>query len=620
MNSTTRRRGAILLGILASTTAVYWGVLSNGFVWDDFLLFIDDASLRSGLNSWAVIFRPILDGTTYLRPLVLLTFVAEFSVWGVNSVAAHGVNLALHLLNVVLVYVLILSMLGEQKQSHIEWRAAAAALFFALHPCLIESTAWISGRFDLMVTACVLLGLVADTRIHEKWKKAFALAVCFSLALGSKELAIVFPPLLLCWRLARTDQREQPFLRGIGSILARDSPTVVALGLVFAGYILIRLQTFGMTFHFEPLFSKSSNQLAPHFLLIANTLIFYIGQTAAPFTKIAPFHPLDWGAVTGSSGVVFAGSAVLLLVVLGYALRRRANTAYLALAALIALMPVLQILPLTIAGNIGHDRFLTLPLAFVALTLSSCPAPMRTLARRSVRRLSMGLVGVVWVTLSVASITVTIPLWRDALSLWTWIYHKYPDFEPAQSSYIVSSLRAQRLDLAAPVFERLIATKTMVSRQNFYYGVYLTAMGDYDEAENYIRGGLAAYWKKEDGSVRDPMTSDNSDSERGILSYAYSSLVKIDILQGRYEEALKNNETARHYAPDSPYYVAQRGLLLQALGNTEDGARLYAEGLRMTVPERRPSVELEKERFWDNYCLSVGQGKPACEGRVSNEH
>ena len=79
--------------------------------------------------------------------------------------------------------------------------AFGAMMAYALHPALIESVAWISGRFDLMVTMFSLLALFLSTRADRK-PSTFAIATLVLLALLSKEMAITLPILILLFRAA----------------------------------------------------------------------------------------------------------------------------------------------------------------------------------------------------------------------------------------------------------------------------------------------------------------------------------------------------------------------------------------------------------------------------------
>ena len=54
-------------------------------------------------------------------------------------------------------------------------------------------------------------------------------------------------------------------------------------------------------------------------------------------------------------------------------------------AAVLALAPVLNIVVLSIARNIGHERYLTFPLVLFVLSLALAPAPAHAASRAPTR-------------------------------------------------------------------------------------------------------------------------------------------------------------------------------------------------------------------------------------------
>jgi len=57
---------------------LYSSILSFEYVWDDTLLFVDKVSLLNEPLSWELVSQPVLFGTSYFRPLVFLSWYAEF--------------------------------------------------------------------------------------------------------------------------------------------------------------------------------------------------------------------------------------------------------------------------------------------------------------------------------------------------------------------------------------------------------------------------------------------------------------------------------------------------------------------------------------------------------------
>jgi adenine-specific DNA-methyltransferase len=164
--------------LAASVLAVFWGVLAAPFHYDDFALFLDP--VITSPSGWWQCFR--LEQT---RPLTWFSFWLNFQLSGANPGPWHAFNLALHLINALLLWTSFQALLPGRAS----W---FAAFFFALHPIQVESVAYVYARGILLATLFCLIALrlwIAGRRWH-------ALAA-FALALLSKEECAAFPVFLL---------------------------------------------------------------------------------------------------------------------------------------------------------------------------------------------------------------------------------------------------------------------------------------------------------------------------------------------------------------------------------------------------------------------------------------
>jgi tetratricopeptide (TPR) repeat protein len=112
----------------------------------------------------------------------------------------HALNLAVHLANVALVFLLLrmLLHLGRRKAPTEDATdgtkvAVIAALFFALHPVQVETVAWVSELKGELSMTFGLLGLWW----HYRSKHVPLTAACFVAAMLAKPSAIVFPGVVL---------------------------------------------------------------------------------------------------------------------------------------------------------------------------------------------------------------------------------------------------------------------------------------------------------------------------------------------------------------------------------------------------------------------------------------
>ena len=196
---------------LAAAAAVlvalaYLPVLNADYVWDDWQLFISNPALRLPELLWSALWEPILPGTSYLRPVALASFAAQFMTVGSDPGIAHGVNLFLHAANTLLVGLIAIRLTAAAGLAARAARILLAGLLYGLHPALIEMVAWVSGRFDLLVTFFALLALWGYLA-WAGWRRDLWVTACFLLAAFSKEMAATLPLLLFLLYLGRQGPR-----------------------------------------------------------------------------------------------------------------------------------------------------------------------------------------------------------------------------------------------------------------------------------------------------------------------------------------------------------------------------------------------------------------------------
>jgi len=195
---------------------VYLPALSNGLVWDD-ITFLSDLPLYRDPALWLeALRRPFVISANYFRPLALLTFVAELRIGGLNPTLFHLTNVLLHAFNAALVAVLARHLwpLGDGDDAAGGWLAVGAGLLYGLHPALLEGVTFISSRFDLLLTAFLLLALVADVTLRQRRvARALAVGLAFLLAALTKEMAVALAVVLPLWHLVTRERNLRPLSR-----------------------------------------------------------------------------------------------------------------------------------------------------------------------------------------------------------------------------------------------------------------------------------------------------------------------------------------------------------------------------------------------------------------------
>ncbi|MBK9732717.1 MAG: glycosyltransferase family 39 protein [Chitinophagaceae bacterium] len=143
------------------------------------------------------VFNPTED--VYYRPLLLDSFILNYQVNGTNIKGYHIVNIFLHLLSVLLLFVLL------KKLRFKEWESFLLSLLFSVHPVLSQAVAWIPGRNDTLLAVFVFSFFICAINYAREGKITSLLLqfILLLLAFFTKETAVFAPPvafllLLLC--------------------------------------------------------------------------------------------------------------------------------------------------------------------------------------------------------------------------------------------------------------------------------------------------------------------------------------------------------------------------------------------------------------------------------------
>lgn len=349
---------ALLLGLLLFLA--YLPALGGPFLWDDRPLIVDAPFTLRQLPLVEYFFQPFWQGnsatlSSYYRPLVVLSYLFDYQLHGLNPAGFHLTNVVLHACNAVLLYYVLLRHKCSPPL------AMLACLCWGLLPRLTEAVAWISGRTDVLATSFVLLALV----LHRPDSRVRRLLAVLSLAAGllAKEVAVAG---VLALMLVEYDACKGQSRRCRAGRLA----PLTLLGL---GYIALRLHvTGGATV--EPVLGVTGRILA-----ILEAVGRYLTMLAEPF------HPTTAMGYLGEPRLPFVvGGAVASVLAAFLVVRRWRKIAtetlpFLVLGAL-ALGLVIHVVPLPV-DFVAADRLLYLPSAASTVLVAPWLARLLTLSR-----------------------------------------------------------------------------------------------------------------------------------------------------------------------------------------------------------------------------------------------
>lgn len=160
----------VALVIFASAVWLYWPSTQGGILRMDDAEYLHQSVWWGGLT-WSAVKWAFTCTDSYYHPLVRLSHILDFQIWGTNAAGHHATNVLLHALNTALVFGFLWTLLGATLLTTSERFMVAlwVAVVFAIHPLQSESVAWLSARTQLLCTAFGIGSLWAYAVGARRW-------------------------------------------------------------------------------------------------------------------------------------------------------------------------------------------------------------------------------------------------------------------------------------------------------------------------------------------------------------------------------------------------------------------------------------------------------------------
>jgi tetratricopeptide (TPR) repeat protein len=414
-------QGPVLAALLVGIALVYGGSLFAGFVWDDASV-IFPAAARPPVAAVRRAFTGgvVVDGIAlgYFRPLVDLSYALDGWLWGPRPFGFHLTNLLLYALCVALAHRLARRLLGSAVA------AAAAAITFALHPVHVESVAWVQGRGDLLAfigVAAAMLAFLRALEAERAWPWGMAAATA---ALGgalAKEWALMVLFLAAAWWVLVARREAVTAARALRAL----APFPVAL----AAYAVLRAASgVGIDAGTAPALLTTGERwraLAPTFTRYLG-LLLWPHPLSTYHTVAIPAGPLDLRVVAG--GLCLAGT----LAAAWWAARRAPRAAFALWWFLLALLPVLPVMP--IKGFTMAERYLFLPSFGFALGVGLLGARLYRAAGGRRARWALGAAGTAVAVAWGGAAAARVPDWTEQVTFYRAMVRSAPDSAFAQNN------------------------------------------------------------------------------------------------------------------------------------------------------------------------------------------
>ena len=213
----------LISGLVA--VAAYLQALNYPFISDDILYIVTNKNLAELHLSelWLLLVQPY-NPTFEFLPLRDLSYWIDITLFGQNPAAFRWHNILLYLLCLPLVYATTANLwryFRPEDAADAPWEAAAVTALFALHPALVESVVWISGRKYILPNFFSMLALWLAFRVRQEqgFSSLYALATlaAFVAVMFSKSSYVAVAPVIallwvIFWRDIPVLQRRRSLL------------------------------------------------------------------------------------------------------------------------------------------------------------------------------------------------------------------------------------------------------------------------------------------------------------------------------------------------------------------------------------------------------------------------
>lgn len=586
--------------VFAAALATYACTIGYDYVWDDPYL-IDRA--RSALASGDIsklftssFYVKTLSSARYYRPVMLATLLGEISLTGGVPWFSHLVNVLIHALNSLLVYLLLRRILRHGKG------ALAGALLFAVHPVHAEAVTGVSNRMDLL--ALTLLLPLAIWWSHPGPEEApdgpalrLSVMASFSMACLTKETAFMLPIVLLGWEIHR---RRPP-----------DRNTVVKLLYVFSvsfAVFLLRWIVFAREMAVSAGGTIKAGALLPAVPLsrILMDLLVNTRLAVLPFPSRSQWAGSDlsfeWTTILAS---------LFFAVLVVWAFRRCPRPAALGLIWwLFFTLPVLGFVNL--GQVVAAERYAYIPsvglVMIVGGLVATLPAPV--LDRKLIKNLAVA----AFVVLGIGAAFHTRAM-KNEITLFRKVAATNPGFATVHLNLGAALAREGRIEEALQSYEAAEAVVPGWSDVAFNRGNLLYRIGRYEEAVEDYRLVLKNHpedWEAElnlgNAYLALGRTGDAAGSFRRAAVLNASSgkpLVALGALahrQGEFEQAVHFFEKAAGREPGLSEAYEGMGDAYRALGRLDRAEKALLKALEVSPGNARAALKMG----W----FLLGSGRP----------
>ncbi len=563
------RNTAVCLLLVIATLAAYWPVQGYGFVnYDDLDYVVDNEHIHAGIT-WAGIQWALTTGhAANWHPLTWLSHMLDCQLFGPDSPGRHHLtNLALHVINALLLLFLLQRMTGAF------WRAAVVAAVFALHPLHVESVAWISERKDVLSSTFWLLHLNAYVQYTRQQNWAWYGLTLLLLALGlmAKPMLVTAPFLLLLldyWPLGRFDANGtgiagDSHLTGTPSDPTTKPTKVVRTWLRLIDEKVPMLVIVAISCLVTYLVQRGAMMADPFWHRLATALtayVRYLGKTLWP-ANLACFYPNQVG-IWQPWQVIGACAVLVSLTSLVVVFRRQRYLTVGWLWYLGTLVPVIGLVKVGLQSM--ADRYMYMPMTGLAVMIVWGAADLCSRYARG--RIVGGLVAAAVIVAYLLLTPVQVRTWKSSFTLFRHAaavtHGNYVMHNNVGSEYE----RRGQVEEAVHHYRRSVEIKPDDEMIQCNLAGALRSQGNFEEAIHHYREALRLFPEFDDAHAG--------------LGLAYYEMGKLQPAVRHFRRAVRINR-------DDANWQNNLGMALAAMGRIDEATVCYRRALQIDPDHAR---------------------------------
>jgi hypothetical protein len=565
--SNLKHKTAVFI-LIAFTFIVYANSLLNSFVWDDYVVIVDNNFIKSWKNIPLLFSKKYLWQSTIMeevglsaiessgelsyRPVVTFINFVDYFFWRLNPFGYHLTNLILHIFNIILLYFLI-NLIARNKKT-----ALLTSLLFAVHPVNTERVACIAFRADLLVLLFFISSFILFIKLsnYSGLKRVFiyiSSVILYLLALFSKEMAITLPLVLVLYDYFIRQEKTREI---IAKFKSRYSGYIVAT--IF--YLLVFFFIIGNTRDF--LTPYPGGNFLTNIFTMSKVVTTYIRWLFVPVgihpTLGYPFiiHSLFRLDVLAAISLIIASITVAFTIRNKYPLHSFAIFWF-----FVTLLPVTNIFPI---GNIMASRYLYIPSVGFCILIASSVIKLR--ATKNFKEIRKDITIVV-LAFYVIFTTTGILFWRNNITLWLELLRYYPNDNLIYRNLGVLYANIDKYNKAISYLNKAIEINSRDALSFYELGIVYSNSSDYEKAiASYKKAieicpnlaqaylGLGVIYHNS-GNINEAINYYHKSLEvYPDLKEAYFNLAIAYMAKGQYEIALQYAHKAKELGFNEPSF------------------------------------------------------------------